>query len=148
MKPIAFLVIIAGVIGGPIVGLSVGWLSMTISDFASPFGAGLWTIETSACMAFVGLVGGLLWSRSQQLIRWRLAVGGFVLTAVFDIGTSVLDSLVYNYPWLSAVVALYVPFISGSPSPYPFGLAHELTTAALLGTVGPPVIRQIRKVYR
>lgn len=148
VKPVAFLVILAGVVGGPIVGLSVGWLSMTISDLASPFGAGLWTIETSACMALVGFAAGLLWSRSQQFIRWRLAVGGFVLTAVFDIGTSMMDSLLYNYPWLSAVLALYVPFVSGSPSPYPFGLAHELTTAELLGAIGLPLVRQIRKVYR
>jgi len=148
VKPVAFLVIVAGVLGGPIVGLSVGWLSMTVSDLASPFGAGLWTIETSAWMALVGLAAGRFWSRSQKLTRWRLAVGGFILTVIFDIGTSVMDSFLFNYPWLPAVLALYVPLISGSPSPYPFGLAHELTTATLLATVGPPLVRQIRKVYR
>jgi len=43
VKPTAFLVIVAGIIGGPISGFAVGWLSMTVSDLAA-FGAGIWTI--------------------------------------------------------------------------------------------------------
>ncbi len=148
IKPIAFLVIVAGVVGGPVPGFAVGWLSMALSDLTSPFGAGVWTIETSGGMAIVGLLGGLLWHRANYLGRWRLALGGFLLTMLFDIGTSVVDAILFNYPWWGAILALYVPFISGSVSPYPFGLAHELTTAALLGTIGPSLISRIRKVYQ
>ena len=148
IKPVAFLVIIAGIVGGPATGFAVGWLSMTLSDIAGPYGAGLWTIETSAGMATVGLIAGLVWSKSQNLNRWQLAIGGFLLTVLYDIGTAIIDAVLYGYPWTAAVLALYVPFISGGPSPYPFGLAHELTTSLLLATVGPPLIRQIRKAYR
>jgi len=148
VKPVAFLVVLAGIVGGPAAGFAVGLLSMTLSDLASPYGAGIWTVETSSGMAVVGLIAGMAWHKSQSFNRWKMAAGGFLLTALFDMGTSVVFALLYNYPWISAVLALYVPFISGAPSPYPFGLAHELTTAVLLGTIGPPLIGQIRKIYR
>ncbi len=148
IKPIAFLVIVAGVVGGPMAGFAVGWLSMTLSDFVSPYGAGVWTIETSSGMAIVGLLGGLLWHHANSLSRWKMAIGGFLLTMLFEIGTSVVDALLFSYPWLTAVFALYVPFLMGSLSGYPFGLAHELTTAILLGAVGPSLISRIRKASK
>lgn len=147
VKPTAFLTIIAGIVGGPIAGFSVGWLSMTISDILSPFGAGVWTIETSAGMAIVGLLAALLWHHAAVLDRRRMAVGGFLLAVLFDVETSVVDALIFNYPWLGALLALYVPFITGGVSPYPFGFVHELTTAVLLGTIGPSLIVRIRKFH-
>jgi uncharacterized membrane protein len=146
VKPIAFLVIVGGVVGGPLAGVAIGWLSMTISDLIS-YGAGPWTLETSTCMAVVGLIAGLLWHRASSLVRWKMAIVGFLLTMLYDIGTSVIDAILFSYPWLGAVLGLYVPFITGNVSPYPFGLAHELTTAILLGTIGPSLISRIRKVY-
>jgi hypothetical protein len=60
------------------------------------------------------------------LNRWELAVGGFLLTVLYDVGTAMIDAVIYNYPWLTVILALYIPFVSGGPSPYPFGLPHEL----------------------
>ena len=148
IKPVAFLVIVGGIVAGPLAGFGVGFLSMTLSDFTSPFGAGVWTMETSICMGIIGLIAGLVWNKSLSFNRWRLAVTGFILTSFFDIATSVIDALLYGYPWLPAILALYVPFMPGNLSPYPFGFVHELTTAVLLGTIGPLLIRQVRKVYR
>lgn len=146
VKPTAFLVIVGGVVGGPITGLVVGLLSIALSDLLS-FGAGVWTFYDSGFMAMVGLIAGLLWHHATTLNRWKMAVGGFLLTVVFDIGTSVTDATVFNYPWQVAIAGLYVPFISGSVTPYPFGLAHELTTAVLLAAIGPNLVSRIRKVY-
>ena len=146
VKPIAFFVIIGGIVGGALPGLAVGWLSMTLSDLY--FGAGVWTIETSAGMAVVGLLAGLLWHKVNHLSPWRMALGGFLLTMIFDVGTSVTDALLFNYPWWTAVMSLYVPFVFSGFSPYPFGLVHELTTAILLGLIGPSLITRIRKFYR
>lgn len=145
VKPTAFLVIIGGIIGGAFPGLLVGWLSMTLSDLY--FGAGIWTMETSAAMAVVGLLAGLLWHKANQASRWSLGLGGFLLTMLFDVATSVTDALLFNYPWWTSVMALYVPFVFSGFSPYPFGLVHELTTALLLSLVGPSLITQIRKFY-
>ena len=148
VKPTAFLAIVAGIVGGPFSGFAVGWLSMTISDFFTPYGPGPWTIETSAGMAVVGLLGGLLWYHANSFKRWRLAVGVFLLAMLFDIGTSIVDALVFSYPWIGAVLNLYVPFASAGVVGYPFGLAHELTTAILLAVIGPSLITKIRRVYQ
>ena len=147
VKPVAFLTIVAGVVAGPLAGFAVGWLSMVLHDLAIQ-SAGVWTLETSGFMAIVGLASGLLWHHAGSIGRWKMAFGGFVLAMVFDIGTSVIDALLFHYPWLTAVLWLYVPFITGGVSPYPFGLAHELTTAILCGTIGPSLISRIRKVYQ
>jgi hypothetical protein len=146
VKPIAFLVIVGGIVGGVWSGFAVGWLSMTMSDLY--FGAGIWTLETSVGMAVVGLLAGLLWHKMNHLTSWRMALGGFLLTMIFDIGTSVTDALLFNYPWWTSVLALYIPFVFSGFSPYPFGLVHELTTAILLGLIGPSLIMRIRKFYR
>jgi energy-coupling factor transport system substrate-specific component len=148
VKPTAFLIIIAGVVAGPLPGFVVGWLSMTISDLATPFGAGPWTIETSAGMAVVGLLAGVLWHRSGSMSRLRMAVGGYLLTMLFDVGTAIVDAIIYHFPLWISVLGLYVPFIMTGLSPYPFGFVHELTTAVLCGTIGPSLISQIRKVYQ
>lgn len=148
VKPIAFLVIVGGIIGGPLAGFAIGWLSMSLSDLVSPYGAGIWTLETSSFMAVVGLLAGLFWQRTSLPSRWMLTAGGFLLTMLFDIGTSVADAILFSYPWIPSVLALYVPFISGSVSPYPFGLAHEFTTAILLAVIGPSLIARIRKIYQ
>lgn len=148
IKPVAFLVIIGGVVGGLLVGFGVGLLSMTLSDLTSPFGAGVWTIVTSVGMSIVGSIAGFAWSKSPNINRWRMAAGGFLLIAFYDIATSFGTALLYNYPWFPAILALYVPFIFGSASLYPFGLVHELTTAVLLGAIGPLLIRQIHSVLR
>ena len=147
VKPTAFLTIIAGIVGGPVSGFAVGWLSMTISDFFTPYGPGPWTIETSAGMAVVGLIGGLFWHRTDSFKRWKLAAGGFLLAMLFDVGTSIVDAMVFNYPWVGALLSLYIPYATGGVSGYPFGLAHELTTAILLATIGPSLITRIRRIY-
>jgi energy-coupling factor transport system substrate-specific component len=146
VRPTTFLTIIAGVVAGPIPGLVVGWLSIVISDIA--LGPGLWTIETSAWMALVGLLAGLFWYRTENIGRLKMAIGGYLLTVLFDIGTSVPDAFIYGYPWWTAVLGLYVPFIVPGFSPWPFGFAHELTTAMLCAIIGPSLTRQIRKIYQ
>jgi uncharacterized membrane protein len=118
---------------------------MSLSDLY--LGAGVWTLETSTGMAVVGLLAGLLWRRSPRLSRKGLAVGGFLLTVVFDIGTSIAAAIIFQYPVSIALAGLYVPFMTAGMSPYPFGLVDELTTAALLGIIGPSLVSRIRKFY-
>jgi energy-coupling factor transport system substrate-specific component len=148
VKPTAFLIIITGVVAGPLPGLAVGWLSIVISDLATPLGAGPWTIVTSAGMALAGLLAGFLWYRSESIGRLSMAVGGYLIAMLYDMGTSITFAIIYGYPLLASVLGLYVPFIMGGLSPYPFGFAHELTTAILCGTIGPSLTQQIRKIYQ
>ena len=145
VKPTAFLVIVSGIVGGPYAGAAVGWLSMTLSDIY--LGPGVWTLETSAGMAIVGLLAGLLLQKSLHLTRTGLMVEGFLLTVIFDVSTSIADAIIFHYPILVALAGLYVPFIMTGLSPYPFGWVDELTTTTLLGLIGPSLVSRIRRFY-
>jgi energy-coupling factor transport system substrate-specific component len=141
VKPVAFLCITAGIIGSPVTGFVVGLMTMLISDIY--FGAGYWTIINSASMAFIGFLAGLLWNRRVNIARTELAVGGFLLTAIYDIATSVIPAWIFGYSWWIAVLLLYVPFLAGFGVVYPFGFVHELTTAVLMVAIGPTLISRV-----
>jgi uncharacterized membrane protein len=144
VKPVAFLCITAGIIGGPVTGFVVALMTMLISDIY--FGAGYWTIINSASMAFIGLLAGLLWNRRASIARIELAVGGFLLTAIYDVATSVIPAWIFGYSWWIAVLLLYVPFLAGFGVVYPFGFVHELTTAVLMFAIGPTLIGRVRQL--
>ena len=118
---------------------------MTLSDIY--LGPGVWTLETSAGMAIVGFLAGLLSQKSLHLKRRGLMVEGFLLTVFFDVSTSVADAIIFHYPILVALAGLYVPFMMTGLSPYPFGWVDELTTAMLLGLIGPSLVSRIGRLY-
>jgi hypothetical protein len=142
VKPVAFLALTAGVIGGPLTGFVVGALSMFISDLY--FGGGFWTIINSASMGTIALLAGFLWYRRSKVSRVELVLGGFLLTAIYDVASSVIPAWMFGYSWWIAILLLYVPFLVGFGVMYPFGLVHELTTAILMGAIGPTLISRVR----
>ena len=144
MKPVAFLCLTAGIIGGPVTGFVVGLLSMLISDIY--FGAGYWTIIDSASMGVIGFLAGLLWNRRANVTRTELAVGGFLLTAIYDVAASVIPAWIFGYSWWIAILLLYLPFLAGFAVVYPFGFVHELTTAVLMVAIGPTLISRVRQL--
>jgi hypothetical protein len=146
VKPFVFICLAAGIIGGAATGFVVGSLSMLISDIY--FGAGYWTIINSASMGVIGFLAGLLWSRRANLQRAELAVGGFLLTAMYDVATSVISAWIFGYSWWVSILMLYVPFLVGFGVAYPFGFVHELTTAVLMVAIGPTLISRVRQLLR
>jgi len=142
VKPVAFLALTAGVIGGPPTGLVVGAMSMLISDLY--FGGGFWTIVNSASMGVIGLLAGLLWNKRARIRRAELVAGGFLLTVIYVVATSVIPASIFGYSWWIAVLLLYVPFLVGFGVVYPFGFVHEVTTAVLMGAIGPTLIGRVR----
>jgi len=142
VKPVAFLALAAGIIGGAVTGFVVGAMSMLVSDLY--FGAGFWTIINSACMGAIALIAGLVWYRRDGIRRVELVVGGFLLTVIYDVATSVIPAWIFGYSWWVAVLLLYVPFFVGFGVVYPFGFMHEVTTAILMGAIGPTLIGRVR----
>ena len=142
VKPVAFLCLTAGAIGGPVTGFVVGFMSMLISDIY--FGAGYWTIISAVSMGVIAFLAGLFWKRRARIARTELAVGGFLLTAIYDVATSVIPARIFGYSWWVAILMLYVPFVAGFGVPYPFGFVHELTTAVLMGAIGPTLVGRVR----
>jgi len=146
VKPVAFLALTAGVIGGPVTGFVVGAMSMLISDLY--FGGGFWTIINSASMGAIAFLAGLVWNKRASIRRLELVAGGFLLTVIYDIATSVIPAWIFGYSWWVAVLLLYVPFLVGFAVVYPFGFVHELTTAVLMGAIGPTLIGRVRPLIR
>ncbi len=146
VKPMAFLAMTGGIIGGALTGLVVGALSILISDLY--FGSGFWTIIDAASMGAIASLAGLLWSRRVKIRRVELIIGGFLLTAIYDVASSVIPAWIFGYSWWLAILLLYVPFLAGVGLFYPFGLAHEATTAILMGAVGPTLMERVRPLVK
>ena len=145
MNPVPFLIIVSGIVIGPVGGFVVGFLSMVVGDLF--LGAGVWTIPDALCMAIpCGFVAGLLWHHRYRLKAWRLAVGGFLLVAIFDVSSSLIDASMFHYSWWLSMLGLYFPFGIAGYSPWPFGFVDEATTAILLGLLGPRLVGRIRQL--
>ena len=157
IKFVTFFAVMAGMIGGPTVGFSVGFLSMFASD-AAFFGVGSWTLATSSSMGLVGIMGGLLWFGRGNKFPPRLELGvlGYLMTLAYDLLTSLLNlplllHILYDapattmYAVLSIVLGLFSP-LGGFL--WPAGIAHELVTAILLALAAPQIMKRIRPVKR
>jgi len=98
-------------------------------------------------MGFIGLLAGFLWSGRINVRRMELVVGGFVLTAIYDVAASmILGPLTFEYSWWIALLGLYAPFLTGYAAFYPFGFVHELATAVLMAATGPILISKVRRL--
>ncbi|MEM2904421.1 MAG: ECF transporter S component [Candidatus Bathyarchaeia archaeon] len=143
IKPTSFLTAMTGILFGPWIGFAVGLLTIVVTDMLPFFGVGFHTFVTAPCMGAIGLASGLLWSGRQDLSRFELAVGGFFMTFAYDIVTSLLGYVLFlpnpGVALISALVGLYLP------TPYPMGPAHEFSTALLMGFLGVPIAKAIRR---
>jgi len=137
IKPIGFLCLFAGIIGGPIVGFLVGSLTMVVTDVMF-FGAGLWTFATSFSMGIVGFLGYMFARYNGGFTRFNLFVFTYFSILFYDIFTSVSTSYVFGTPIITSLVMLFLP------TPYPFGPAHEITNALLASLVIPEVYSRVK----
>jgi len=137
IKPIGFLCLFAGIIGGPIVGFLVGSLTMVVTDVMF-FGAGLWTFATSFSMGIVGFLGYMFARYNGGFTRFNLFVFTYFSILFYDIFTSVSTSYIFGTPIITSLVMLFLP------TPYPFGPAHEITNALLASLVIPEVYSRVK----
>ncbi len=134
VKPVAFIAIASGMIAGYAEGFAVGLLSMFLSDLF--LGVGPWTFIDAPLMGMAGALGSLWKDRNPS--RVELGVGGYLITLAYDVLSTLAFCFLFGVPILVGLLMLFLP--AGSV-PYPFGPAHELTTAILLSTAGPPLKR-------
>ena len=141
IKPVGFLCIFAGIIGGPIVGFLVGSLTMVVTDIMF-FGAGLWTFITSFSMGIVGLLGYLFarYKGKGGFSRFNLFVFTYFSILFYDIFTSIASSFMFgNTSVIASLVMLFLP------TPIPFGPAHEITNALFASLVIPEVYSRVKR---
>ena len=145
-KPMAAIVMIAGIAAGPQTGFLVGSVAVLASNFI--FGQGPWTPWQMLAFGVVGLVAGLLadarlfpranltWPR-----RIALAVTGFVL--IVGLVGPILDTSTFFYlstaPTLELATAVYLAGL-------PVNAAHGAAVAVTLLLVANPLLDQLDRL--
>lgn len=145
-KPIAAIVILAGIAFGPLAGFMTGSLSLLVSNFI--FGQGPWTPWQMLAFGLAGLVFGILawkgvfpqkdYSRKQVII---LTIAGFFFTWIvigFVLNTCALFLMVNDITPASAI-AIYLSGI-------PVDLTRAVATALLLLLITNPLLDKLERV--
>lgn len=145
-KPIAAIIILAGIAFGPQAGFMTGALSLLVSNFI--FGQGPWTPWQMVAFGLAGLVFGLLaqkgkipqknYTRKQVVL---LTVGGFFFTWIvigFILNTCALFLMVNEITFASAL-AIYASGI-------PVDVTRAVATALLLFFITNPLLDKLERV--
>lgn len=143
-KPMAAIVILAGVTLGPEAGFLTGTISGFVSNFF--FGQGPWTPWQMFSFGIIGFLAGLLFFRRSRSGRGHRLVlclyGGlsvlFLYGALMDL--SGLISTYGHITWSLAAARL----ISG----FPFNLIHAAATVFFLFILSGPMERKIRRIQQ
>jgi hypothetical protein len=151
------LIFVSGFCFGMLVGFSVGLISLSIYmlipyPFAHP---AAWLYTTSPVliivMAVLGAMFGLAGALSSKILRperWgkfslSLAAIGFVLTLIYDIGSSLGFALAYP-AYSDPMQAIILTFI---PAYYPYPpIIHTVTNTIIFAALAPPLIQGILRL--
>lgn len=147
-KPMAGIVMIAGMAAGPQAGFLVGAVSALASNFL--FGQGPWTPWQMLAFGVVGLVGGLLTRAGvfpREGLSWpqrvALAVVGFL--TILCIAGPLLDTSTLFYlmgaPSFELVAAVYAAGV-------PVNAIHGIACALTLLLVADPLLGQLGRLRR
>ena len=145
-KPIAAIIILAGIAFGPQAGFMTGALSLLVSNFI--FGQGPWTPWQMVAFGLAGLVFGLLaqkgkipqkdYTRKQVVF---LTIGGFFFTWIiigFILNTCALFLMANEITFASAL-AIYASGI-------PVDVTRAVATALLLFFITNPLLDKLERV--
>jgi energy-coupling factor transport system substrate-specific component len=127
VKPVTFVVLVAGVALGSGPGFMVGATSALVSNLF--FGQGPWTPWQMLAWGAVGAAGGLIGRGGRLPRRWELIVAGGLLALAFDWFVTLWMFLAYTARTWPALVALYAQGL-------PFDLAHVAATCLFAGLFG------------
>ena len=139
-KPVAALVIIAGVCFGGETGFLVGAITAFVSNFF--FGQGPWVPWQMFAFGLIGFLSGILFRIG--LIRGKktsLSVFGFIATLVIYGGIINPSSLLMMQAEINAE-AVISSYVMG----FPFDLIHAVSTAFFLWFISEPMIEKMERV--
>lgn len=142
VKPVAAIVIIAGIALGREAGFMTGAVSAFVSNFY--FGQGSWTPFQMFALGFIGYLAGVFFRKGGN--KWLVAVYGFVATVVVYGGIVDINTIFFTSqePNLSIVLAVYAQGL-------PFNIIFGISTAVFLFLLYRPLLRQldwIQKKYQ
>ena len=139
-KPVAALVIIAGVAFGGEAGFLVGALTGFVSNML--FGQGPWTPWQMFAFGIIGFLAGVLFKKGL-LLRSRAALCVFGGLATFIIYGGLLDGqsalMFLPEPTRAGVLAVYLQGV-------PFNLIHALATVVFLAVAARPMLEKLDRI--
>lgn len=139
-KPVAAVVIIAGVAFGGETGFLVG----AITAFASNlfFGQGPWTPWQMFAFGMIGLLAGVLFGKGI-LGRSRIALAVFGALAAFAVYGGIMNpASVLMYQSQPAAGMFWLAYLRGAP----FDLVHGAATAFFLAAAGPAMLEKLDRI--
>ncbi|MBC8535799.1 ECF transporter S component [Clostridiales bacterium BX7] len=140
-KPVAAIVILAGVGLGPESGFLVGALSGFVSNFF--FGQGPWTPFQMFCFGMIGFLAGLLCRAGYPKKPLALTIYGGVATFFLYGGIMDLVSVLTIYGTLTkkTVLAAYAAGVS-------FNLIHAAASVVFLLVLTGPILTKLDRVKK
>jgi uncharacterized membrane protein len=139
-KPVAAIVIIAGVAFGGETGFLVGAVTAFVSNMF--FGQGPWTPWQMFAFGIIGFLAGILF-RKGILRRNTIALCIFGGLATFLIYGGIMNpASVLMYEAKPTMEMFYVAYIRGIP----FDLIHAVATVVFLFSIAKPMLEKLDRV--
>jgi energy-coupling factor transport system substrate-specific component len=130
--PCDFLIFCAGYVFGPLIGFIIGGNTAIISNLF--LGQGPWTIYQIVAWGLVGVTGGLLNPKHNQIPnRFFIAIVGFIWGFVYGWITNI-------WFWLLNPPISLTTFIATNILSFPFDLLHAIASFIFLFAFGIPTI--------
>lgn len=138
-KPVAAVVIIAGVCFGAEAGFLTGAVSAFVSNMFMMQGA--WTPWQMFAFGMVGFIAGLLFSRGiLKKTRLSLCVyGGLSVLIIYGLVMNTQSLMFMSELDLKAIISVYLAGI-------PFDLVHACATAFFLWFIAEPMIEKLERI--
>lgn len=139
IKPMAAVVIIAGIALGREAGFMTGAVSAFVSNFY--FGQGSWTPFQMFALGLIGYLAGIFFRRGGS--RWLVAIYGLIAAVVVYGGIVDINTIFFTSgrPNLPLVLAVYAQGL-------PFNFIYGLSTAVFLLLLYRPLLRQLERLQR
>ena len=138
VKPVAAIVILAGIAFGCEVGFVTGAVSAFVSNFY--FGQGAWTPFQMFALGMIGALAGVLF-RGRKCPAWQVACYGFVSTLLIYGGIVDINTVFFTtQEWEpSVIIGVYATAL-------PFDLIFAASTAIFLWILKKPLLKRIERV--
>ncbi|BAC13772.1 ECF transporter S component [Oceanobacillus iheyensis] len=133
VQPVTAIIIICGILLGPLSAIIVGLLTTFLSNML--LGMGIWTIWQMISWCLIGLLSGLIGKYVSKTPLWFIVIFGIVSGYLFGI---VISLTTYQ------VTGHFIPYYLAG---LPFDTAHAIGNGVFLLLLYP-IVKQLLKNYR
>lgn len=138
VKPVAAVIILAGVAFGTEVGFVTGAVSAFVSNFY--FGQGSWTPFQMFALGLIGALAGVLFYGKRQT-TWKIALYGMISVLLIYGGIVDLNTIFFTSQEINLAIVFSV-----YASALPFNLLFAVSTASFLWILKKPVLKRIGRI--